>query len=330
MPIYPAKTQSTKTNKVTTKSADPVKDLLKRKIDLMMSFYERRMPQSVIQSATEQLKYYIDSGQIKQFNFTQGSESNLNTLLTAGLMTIAINNNDHNAKKIVENSLLPSSNPVFMDRIIRSYNESNQAEFPIKKLTREVIKFIDDSFHYTFNDAWATWIKDNVRENKILLGGFIGEIDSRITAKQGKFSGSGFPYRWNTFNKAPQKFQQEPAGPAQIDRSKHTISDIIKYIYGKKDNEGFARMDAFRKANQEIYKTLLSSAKNPLTAKVFDAVVGSSLDYEEIANSNKDFKKNPQFVKSIFQNLQKSKALVDIINQTYKKFGLKLPNFTTW
>jgi hypothetical protein len=327
----PSQTSTKPTSKTQPKSRDKdVNDVLKRKIDNMLSFYTRRYPYNFIESASEQLKHYIDSGQIKQFRFDLGGNSKLNTLLTAGLMTIAINNNDDNAKKIVEKSLLPSENPIFRDRIIRSYNSSGSAEFPIEKLTNDVIKIVDDSFHYAFNDAWKQWIHDNTRENKIILGGFIGEIDSRLTGKQGKFTGSGFPHRWNSYNKSPNKFKQEPAGPQKIDQSKHTISDIVKYIYGKKDNEGFARMDAFNKANAEIYKLLFTNIKNPLIAKAFDGVVGSKLDYDEIASSSKDFKKDPKFVKSVFQNLQKSAQAVNFINNTYKKFGLKLPSFNTW
>lgn len=321
----------TAAKKSADKAKDPAKELLKRKIDAIMSSYGRRIQSNVIQSASEQLKHYIDSGQIKQFHFTHGQDSHLNTLLTAGLMTIAINNGDNKAKKIVEDSLIPSKNPIFMDRIIRSYNQSKQAEFPIKKLTNEVIKIVDESFHYSFNDAWTTWIKDNLRENKILLGGFIGDIDSRVTAKQGSFKGSGFPHRWNTYNKSPEKFKQQPAGPEQIDKSKHTISDIVNYIYSySKKNNDFTRVDAFNKANQEIYKYLLMNSKNPLIAKVFDGVVGSKLDYEELAGTDKGFKNDPQYVKSVFSNLQKNKAFVDVVNNTYKKFGLNLPNFITW
>jgi len=319
------------TKKSVNKTKDPVKELLKRKIDAIISSYERRMQPKIIQSASEQLKHYIDSGQIKQFNFTHGPDSHLNTLLTAGLMTIAINSNDNKAKKIVEDSLLPSKNPIFLDRIVKSYNGSTHSKFPIKKLTQQVIKIADESFHYAFNEAWKMWVADNTRENKILLGGFIGEMDSRMTGNQGRFSSSGFPFRWNSFNQNPEKFQNVQAGPPnQVDKSNHTISSIIKYIYSNKDAAGIARMDAFNKANKENYNLVVSNTKNNLAPIVFDGVVNSKLDFEEISKLHKDFKKNKSIVKSVFSNLQRNKNLVNMINNTYKKHGLKLPSFDTW
>lgn len=286
------------------------------------------------EQAASILKNFL-KGEDFPISYGTGYNGKLKDILMSGLMLILQYDsaNSDRAKEKINQALNPLNSPILFKQVIDRYNKASDSVSEIKGNTKLANIIMKKTFSYLFNqlldDRWRS-------ENKEKLGKeFIGFFLHNFYFK--------FNYFYNEYIKNPEKFPQIQAlinpklvGPKEykpeIDRSKHTISDIIKYIYSPGSGEKFdpRRLDAFNKANQEILSLLKSTVKNPRSWKVFEYVVMDKLDPEEIVGTDKNFP-TAATVTGAFRDLAvANKKATEAIDSIYKKYKLNLPSFKTW
>lgn len=303
---------------------------------------------SVYQNATELSNNSIEEVKSIVNNFLQGNDINLkfyfghnskiNTVIIRALATIYVNSNDNGlqikAKHAIKNSLNPITNKILGDKIIEVYNNSKFNKYPIKKIDSAVTWALKKTFEYNFETYWNYFLRKNIGpNNSFISGNFIGLVYDGMTGGGGYRINTWFGQYYNDYKTNPELFstggKAEDPLKQKLDRSKHTVSDVINYVYsiGKKFNPKI--IDNFNSANQEILIWLSRNAK-PSSSKIFEYVVIKKLDTEEIIKFYKKHFKTPAFVIGAFSELSKNKKSVTAIDDIYKKYKLKLPSFSTW
>ena len=294
-------------------------------------------------SAKQDARILLDNflqGQNINLRFSFGPAGKAHNAIIRGLMTIYANSQDLNlqlrAKEEVRNSLNPLLNPQLAIKIIETYNNSKFNKFPVTKIDADVNYALEKGFELNFNMLWDLWIKKNVGpENTYIAGNFVGLVYQALTGVNGTRNATWFAKYYNDYKTNPEKFKQGKAvdpTKVKLDKSNHTISDIIQYIYSVGNPKGFnaKRADAFSKANNDILDFLQKNVKNPLAAKIFQYVVMNKLDSEEIMDMDKDFDTSAK-VSGTFNDLaKKNLAAVKAIDNIYKNYKLDLPSFSMW
>lgn len=310
---------------------------LEKKLQLVYS-HASGISDAYLNNAKEILDNFLQ-GQTIDLKFTFGPESKRNDLILRGLMTIYANASDFKtklrAKDTVKKYFNPLSNPILASKIIETYNNSKFNEFPIKQIDKTVSWALLKGLELNFGTIWDLWIRRNVGpQNSYIAPGIIALMYSVLTGMQGTRNATWFAQYYNDYKKNPDRFTPQKAqDPSKIklDRSNHTVSDIIKYIYNPGGTFNPKIADAFSKANTEILSALKNSIKNPLSWKVFEYVVMNKLDSEEIVGADKKHFPNIAKVTGAFRDLavmnKKASKFIDFI---YKKHKLALPPFSTW
>lgn len=310
---------------------------IEKKLDLMFS-HASGVNQTQIQQAKMLLENFLQGKDVfTKFQF--GQPSKVNELLVRGLMNIYITSKDIStqvrAKDTVSRLLNPLFNEVLAKRIIETYNSSKYAKYPVTKLTDVVKWALEKSFEMYFNHKWEQFLAKNIGpKNTFIAGNFIGLMYTVLTGSGGTRGGSWFADYYNSYNDNPEKFTQKkavnPSDKTNIDRSSHTVSDIIKHVYNPGGKFNPAVADNFNKANDEIIDYLQKNVKNPLHAKVFEYIVKDKLDSEEIMDIDPNFDTAAK-ITGAFRDLsvanKKASAVIDMI---YKNYKLTLPSFSTW
>jgi len=306
-------------------------------IDKMIAGLKSPISNAHKEQASFMLKNFI-KGEDFPIKHTTGYDSKLLKILINGLLIIMNfdKGNSDKAKEKIRQALNPLTNPALFKQIIDRYNKASDSVSTIKGNTKPVNIIMNKNFSYHFDNELNKWLRDHGSELSRDLGsGFIGHFIDYLYF--------GFNNYYNKFIKNPEKYPQLQAlinpklvGPKEnkpeIDRSKHTISDIVKYIYSPGAGEKFdpKRLDAFNNANKEILSLLKSSIKNPRSWKIFQYVVMDKLDAEEIIGIDKDFP-TPATVTGAFRDLAvMNKKASEVIDSIYKKNRLSLPSFKTW
>lgn len=279
-------------------------------------------------------------GQSINLRFSFGPTGKAHNVIIRGLMTIYANSPDLNlqlrAKEEVRNSLNPLINPQLAIKIIETYNKSKFNKFPIKKIDETVNYALEKGFELNFNTLWDLWIKKNIGpDNTYIAGNFVGLVYQSLTGMNGTRERTWFAQYYNDYKENPDRFTQPKAiDPSKIklDRSNHTISDIIKYIYSIGNPKGFnsKRADNFAKANNDILNYLQDNVKNPLSWKIFKYVVINKLDSEEIMDLDSDFDTAAKVSGSFNDLSKKNKNAINAIDNIYKNYKLDLPSFSIW
>ena len=271
--------------------------------------------------------------------FAFGPQGKINELIIRGLLNIYINSKDVSlqirAKQAIKDSLNPLLNPQLALKIIDTYNNSKYNKFPVKKIDSTVNSILEKGFEMYFDYLWDIWLKNNIGpDNTFITGNFIGFIYDTLTGKNGSRKNGWFGPYYNEFKSNPDKYQQQKAqdpSSIKLDRSEHTVSDVIKYIYNPGGKIDLKRVDAFNKANKDIIDYLQKNVKNPASWKVFQYVVDDKLDSEEIIDIDNDTFPNNAKVTGAFRDLavanKKASGVVDMI---YKNYKLNLPPFSSW
>jgi hypothetical protein len=171
-------------------------------------------------------------------------------------------------------------------------------------------------------------------DNTFITGNFIGFIYDTLTGKKGTRKNGWFGPYYNGLKDNPEKYQQTKAqdpSTLKIDRSEHTISDVIKYIYNPGGKVDLNRIDAFNKANKDIVYYLKSNVKNPASWKVFQYVISDKLDSDEIVDIDNKIFPNAAKVTGAFRDLAvANKKATGVIDMIYKNYKLNLPAFSSW
>lgn len=273
-----------------------------------------------------------------RFAFGQ-PHSKINELVIRGLINIYTNAKDTGlqvrAKQTIKEALNPLLNPQLALKIIDVYNKSKYNKYPVKKIDNTVNSILEKGFEMYFDYLWDIWMKNNIGpDNTFITGNFIGFIYDTLTGKNGTRKNGWFGPYYNDFKKNPEKFQPTKAiDPAKVklDRSEHTISDVIKYIYNPGGKVNLNRIDMFEKANKDIVNYLKKNVQNPLSWKVFQYVVMNKLDSEEIVDIDKKYFPNTAKATGAFTDLAgKNKKAAEAIDMIYKNYKLALPKFSTW
>lgn len=283
-------------------------------------------------------------------NFLQGKDINvrfafgqphskINELIIRGLMNIYVNTKDISlqirAKKTIKDALNPLLNPQLALKIIETYNLSKYNKYPVKKIDGTVNSILEKGFEMNFDYLWDEWMKKNIGpDNTFITGSFIGLVYNALTGQYGTRKNGWFGPYYNGIKDNPEKYQQTKAqdpSTVKLDRSEHTISDVIKYIYNPGGKVDLNRIDAFNKANKDIVDYLKKNVQNPKSYKVFQYVVGDKLDSEEIVDIDKKMFPTTASVTGAFTDLAaKNKKASGVIDTIYKNYKLNLPSFSTW
>ncbi len=311
---------------------------LEKKLKTMYSYAVGITPANL-----QQVKVALDDflqGQDINVRFAFGQpHSKINELILRGLINIYANSKDISlqvrAKKAIKDSLNPLLNPQLAIKIIEIYNKSKFNKFPIKKIDNTVNSILEKGFEMYFDYLWDIWLKNNVGPNNTFItGNFIGFIYDTLTGKNGTRKNGWFGPYYNGIKANPEKFQQTKAQDptkVKLDRSNHTVSDVIKYIYGVGGKFNPNRLDAFNNANQEILNFLRKNIPNPLSAKIFQYVVIDKLDNEEIVSiDKKNFPNTAKASGAFIDSLIKNKKVISAIDSVYKNYKLDLPSFSKW
>lgn len=312
--------------------------VIEKKLETMYKF---AADSKISQSQLQQVKIMLDNflqGQDLNLNFQFGQPSKINELVVRGLINIYANSNDITmqvrAKDTVSKMLNPILNEVLAKRIIETYNASKFAKYPVKKITETVKWALEKSFEMYFNHLWDKFLKTNVGPNNTYIAGnLIALVYTQLTGGGGKMKGSWFANYYNDYMDNPAKFTpQKPENPSttNLDRSNHTVSDVIKYIYsvGGKFNPEIP--NKFNKANGEIVEYLKKELKNPIYWKIFQYTIGDKLDPEEIVDIDSEYFSDTSKATGAFKDLAKVKRAANTIDMIYKNYKLNLPPFSTW
>lgn len=267
--------------------------------------------------------------------------SKMNELILRGLMNIYANAQDIGlqvrAKKVVKDSLNPLLNPQLALRIIEIYNKSKYNKYTVTKIDNTVNYILEKGFEMTFDYLWDHWMEKNIGPNNTFIAGnFIGLIYNSLTGQNGTRNNGWFGIYYNGIKDNPEKFQQgkaEDPTKVKLDRSNHTVSDIIQYIYNPGGKVNLKRIDAFNKANKDILAYLSDdkNVKGDLGWKVFEYIVIKKLDSDEIVELDKQYFPTSAKVTGAFRNLAvANKKASETIDRIYKNHRLDLPSFSTW
>lgn len=328
--------KTTVSNPQTAASADVRTDLanVQKKLNIMYSKTKKQfaVPAKVI------LDNFL-KGQPIANKITFGQGSQLNDVIITGLFNIYANSTQSQlqirAKDTAKSMLNPIGNSEFTKRIIAIYNNSKFNKYPVKSIDATVKWALKKSYEMFFTKLWDLFLKNNINPDKtITKTGFIGLVYTQLTGGNGFRTSEWFAQYYNDYKKDPKRFQQiNPADPdkQKFDRSSHTVSDIIKYVYSIGKKFDVKILDNFSAANKEIVDFLKKNVKNPRSWKVFDYVVNSKLDSEEIIDMDKKDFPNQATVTGAFRDLAvANKKATTTIDAIYKKYKLKLPPFSTW